>query len=163
MFDVGFWELLFIFTLALLILGPDKLPGVVSTVGRWTGRARALARGLRLQIEREMAEDQTVQRPPANPSAKPHPAAERQQAAAAKRAEYDKTVAEKQASQTTGDAGAAFEPPESDSAPEPASASGDPGTDTAKTAPAAAASTPERPTPVTDDSGPAKAERRDER
>ena len=60
MFDVGFWELLFIFTLALLVLGPDKLPGVVSTVGRWTGRAKTLARGLRLQIEREMAEDQTV-------------------------------------------------------------------------------------------------------
>ena len=68
MFDVGFWELLFIFTLALLILGPDKLPGVVSTVGRWTGRARALARGLRLQIEREMAEDPTVQRPAAKPA-----------------------------------------------------------------------------------------------
>jgi sec-independent protein translocase protein TatB len=63
-FDVGFWELLFIFTLALLVLGPDKLPGVVSTVGRWTGRAKSLARSLRLQIEREMAEDQTVRPSP---------------------------------------------------------------------------------------------------
>ena len=54
MFDVGFWELLFIMTLALLVLGPAKLPGVVSTAGRWLGRARVLARGLRTQIEREL-------------------------------------------------------------------------------------------------------------
>jgi sec-independent protein translocase protein TatB len=53
-FDVGFWELLFVLTLALLILGPDKLPGAVSTVGRWLGRARVLARGLKMQIEREL-------------------------------------------------------------------------------------------------------------
>ncbi len=64
MFDVGFWELLFIFTLALIVLGPDKLPALVSTLGRWTGRARALARGLRVQIEREMAADQTAWKPP---------------------------------------------------------------------------------------------------
>ena len=54
MFDVGFWELLFVLTLALLVLGPDKLPGAVSSVGRWLGRARVLARGLKMQIEREL-------------------------------------------------------------------------------------------------------------
>jgi sec-independent protein translocase protein TatB len=53
-FDVGFWELLFVLTLALLVLGPDKLPGAVSSVGRWLGRARVLARGLKMQIEREL-------------------------------------------------------------------------------------------------------------
>ena len=41
-------------TLALLVLGPDKLPGAVSSVGRWLGRARVLARGLKMQIEREL-------------------------------------------------------------------------------------------------------------
>lgn len=61
MFDVGFWELTFLMTLALLVLGPEKLPGLVTGVGRWLGRARAMARSLRLQIEREMAE------PPAPP------------------------------------------------------------------------------------------------
>ena len=163
MFDVGFWELLFIFTLALLILGPDKLPGVVSTVGRWTGRARALARGLRLQIEREMAEDQTVQRPPANPSSKPHPAAERQQEAAAKQAQYEKTVADRQAAAASSSAGAAFEPPEADGAPDPAAASPDPGTGTATTESAGDPPTPEQPSPVTDENGPSATERRDER
>ena len=56
MFDVGFWELTFIMTLALLVLGPDKLPGVVRSLGRWMGRARSVARNLRVQIEREVAE-----------------------------------------------------------------------------------------------------------
>jgi Tat protein translocase TatB subunit len=75
-FDVGFWELLFIFTLALIVLGPDKLPALVSTLGRWTGRARALARGLRVQIEREMAADQTAWKPPPKSGeATPPPAA----------------------------------------------------------------------------------------
>jgi sec-independent protein translocase protein TatB len=55
-FDVGFWELTFIMTLALLVLGPDKLPGVVRSLGRWMGRARSVARNLRVQIEREVAE-----------------------------------------------------------------------------------------------------------
>lgn len=56
MFDVGFWELTFIMTLALLVLGPDKLPGLVRSLGRWMGRARSVARNLRVQIEREVAE-----------------------------------------------------------------------------------------------------------
>lgn len=54
MFDVGFWELTFLATLALLVLGPDKLPGVVNSVGRMLGRARGLARSLKMQMEREM-------------------------------------------------------------------------------------------------------------
>jgi sec-independent protein translocase protein TatB len=59
-FDVGFWELTLIATLALLVLGPDKLPGVVNGVGRMLGRARSLARGLKMQIEREMNQTATM-------------------------------------------------------------------------------------------------------
>ena len=44
MFEVGFSELLLIMGLALLVLGPEKLPKVVSEIGRWMGRARAMAR-----------------------------------------------------------------------------------------------------------------------
>ena len=40
MFEVGFTELLLIFALALIVLGPEKLPRVASQVGRWIGRAR---------------------------------------------------------------------------------------------------------------------------
>ena len=53
MFDIGFSEVLLIFGLALVVLGPDKLPGVARTVGRWAGRARAMARQFREQLEAE--------------------------------------------------------------------------------------------------------------
>jgi sec-independent protein translocase protein TatB len=52
-FEVGFTELLLIFALALVVLGPERLPRVASQVGRWIGRARALARQFREQLEDE--------------------------------------------------------------------------------------------------------------
>lgn len=54
MFDVGFWELLLIGTLGLVVLGPERLPKVARRLGRWTGQARAMARSLRTQLESEM-------------------------------------------------------------------------------------------------------------
>src|ERR1044071_5400524 len=53
MFEVGFTELLLIFALALLVLGPEKLPKLAQQVGRWVGRARAMARQFRDQLEEE--------------------------------------------------------------------------------------------------------------
>ena len=79
MFDVGFWELTFIMTLALLVLGPDKLPGLVRSLGRWMGRARSVARNLRVQIEREVAEmpgGQSSKPAKPGPAPSPPPAAE---------------------------------------------------------------------------------------
>ncbi len=57
MFDVGFWELIFIFGLGLLILGPEKLPRVAAKLGHWAGRGRAMVRSLRIQMEQELALD----------------------------------------------------------------------------------------------------------
>ncbi|MFM7797434.1 MAG: twin-arginine translocase TatA/TatE family subunit [Planctomycetota bacterium] len=37
MFEVGFSELLLIMVIALIVLGPEKLPGLVSRVGQWMG------------------------------------------------------------------------------------------------------------------------------
>ena len=54
MFEGRFSELLIIFVLALIVLGPEKLPRVVSQVGRWIGRARAMARQFREQLEEEV-------------------------------------------------------------------------------------------------------------
>jgi Tat protein translocase TatB subunit len=53
MFEVGFTELLLIFGLALVVLGPEKLPKLAQQVGRWVGRARAMARQFRDQLEEE--------------------------------------------------------------------------------------------------------------
>jgi sec-independent protein translocase protein TatB len=54
MFDIGFSEVLIIFVLALVVLGPEKLPKVAAQVGRWIGRARGMARQFREQLEEEV-------------------------------------------------------------------------------------------------------------
>lgn len=54
MFDVGFWELALIGVVALLIVGPERLPGVARTVGLWLGKARRILREAKADLEREM-------------------------------------------------------------------------------------------------------------
>lgn len=63
MFEVGFSELLLIMALALIVLGPEKLPKVASQVGRWMGRARAMARQFRETLEEEVQLEPTIRRP----------------------------------------------------------------------------------------------------
>lgn len=53
MFDVGGGEILLVLVLALVVLGPERLPEVARTVGRWTGRAKAMFNNLRYELERE--------------------------------------------------------------------------------------------------------------
>jgi sec-independent protein translocase protein TatB len=53
MFDIGFSKIIVIFGLALVVLGPEKLPRVAATVGRWVGRARVMAKQFRDQLEQE--------------------------------------------------------------------------------------------------------------
>ncbi|MBW4050453.1 MAG: twin-arginine translocase subunit TatB [Proteobacteria bacterium] len=69
MFDIGFSEILVIFILALVVLGPEKLPRVVREVGRWVGRARAMARQFQEQLEDEVDVDRgrTIRPQPVRP------------------------------------------------------------------------------------------------
>jgi sec-independent protein translocase protein TatB len=55
MFDAGLFEMLVIFTLGLLVLGPERLPRVARFVGRWVGQARRAVTNLNNEIERELA------------------------------------------------------------------------------------------------------------
>lgn len=65
MLDIGFSEIVLIFGLALVVLGPEKLPKVASQVGRWIGRARGMARQFREQLEEEVnLEEVRKSRPP---------------------------------------------------------------------------------------------------
>jgi len=64
MFEVGFSEIVLILGLALLVLGPEKLPGLAQKVGRWTGRARAMARQLRTQLEQEVTLEEMAKSKP---------------------------------------------------------------------------------------------------
>lgn len=54
MFDVGFWELLLIFGLGLVVLGPERLPRVAAQLGNWAGQARRMANMLMTQLRHEI-------------------------------------------------------------------------------------------------------------
>lgn len=54
MFDVGFSELVVIGLVALLVLGPKRLPEVARTAGRWMGQFRRFADGMRRDFESEI-------------------------------------------------------------------------------------------------------------
>lgn len=58
MFDIGFWELTTIAVIALLVIGPDKLPGVARTAGKWVGRARRFVTDVKTDIDRELKQEE---------------------------------------------------------------------------------------------------------
>jgi sec-independent protein translocase protein TatB len=60
MLDVGFSEILLTSAIALIVLGPEKLPKVARQVGNWMGRARAMARQLTEQLEREVSAEELM-------------------------------------------------------------------------------------------------------
>ncbi len=55
MFDVGFTELLVIAVVALLVLGPERLPRAARFAGLWVRRARAQWHSVRAELERDLA------------------------------------------------------------------------------------------------------------
>jgi sec-independent protein translocase protein TatB len=60
MLDVGFSEILLTSAIALIVLGPERLPKVARQVGNWLGRARVMARQLSEQLEREVSADELM-------------------------------------------------------------------------------------------------------
>ena len=54
MFDVGFWELSLIALVALLVIGPERLPKVARVAGLWIGRGRRMIGSVKADIEREI-------------------------------------------------------------------------------------------------------------
>ena len=58
MFDIGFFELILIGVVALLVIGPERLPGLVRTAGLWVGRARRFVGTVREDIEQELKADE---------------------------------------------------------------------------------------------------------
>jgi Tat protein translocase TatB subunit len=80
MLDFGFSEILLTSAIALVVLGPERLPKVARQVGNWMGRARVMARQLSEQLEREvnaeeLLKEQSTPNPPAANRIAPPPAA----------------------------------------------------------------------------------------
>lgn len=58
MFDVGFWELIVIMIVALLVVGPERLPRLARTIGLWVGKAQGFVRTVKADIDRELATEE---------------------------------------------------------------------------------------------------------
>jgi sec-independent protein translocase protein TatB len=58
MFDIGFTELLLVGIVALVVLGPDRLPGAVRTAGLWIGRIKRSFSAIKAEVEREIGADE---------------------------------------------------------------------------------------------------------
>ncbi|KFN46356.1 Sec-independent protein translocase protein TatB [Arenimonas metalli] len=68
MFDIGFSELLIIAVVALVVLGPERLPKAARYTGLWVRKARAQWYSVKAEFEREMAADE-LKRSVGNPAA----------------------------------------------------------------------------------------------
>lgn len=54
MFDVGFFELLLIGVVALLVVGPERLPRLARTAGLWLGKGKRMISSVKADIEQEL-------------------------------------------------------------------------------------------------------------
>jgi len=58
MFDIGFSELLLVGLVALVVLGPERLPEAVRTAGLWIGRIKRSFNSIKAEVEREIGADE---------------------------------------------------------------------------------------------------------
>ncbi|MCG5525024.1 Sec-independent protein translocase protein TatB [Ectothiorhodospira haloalkaliphila] len=58
MFDFGFWELIIIALVALLVVGPERLPKLAREIGRWVGKIKRFVSSVRSDIEQELRTDE---------------------------------------------------------------------------------------------------------
>ena len=61
MFDIGFPELVVISVVALLVIGPEKLPETIRTISLWIGRIQRSFASIRREIESEIGADEIRQ------------------------------------------------------------------------------------------------------
>jgi len=58
MFDIGFFELCVIGIVALLVLGPERLPRAARTAGMWVGRAKRMIAQVKRDIDEELRQEE---------------------------------------------------------------------------------------------------------
>lgn len=58
MFDLGFWELMLIAVIALLVVGPERLPGLARSAGLWMGKLRRFIQSVKQDINQELAAEE---------------------------------------------------------------------------------------------------------
>lgn len=58
MFDIGFAELVIVAIVALLVIGPERLPRVARTAGLWVGKMRSFVSSVKADIDQELKADE---------------------------------------------------------------------------------------------------------
>lgn len=61
MFDIGFWELTLVAIVALVVIGPERLPGVARIAGLWIGRGRRFLASVKADIDKEIKAEELKQ------------------------------------------------------------------------------------------------------
>jgi sec-independent protein translocase protein TatB len=57
MFDIGFFEIVVIGIVALVVIGPEQLPSTIRTIGLWWGRIKRTVQTTRSEIEQQIGAD----------------------------------------------------------------------------------------------------------
>ena len=58
MFEIGFTELVLVAIVALIVVGPERLPGAIKTASLWIGRAKSSFNQVKTEIEKEINADE---------------------------------------------------------------------------------------------------------
>lgn len=61
MFDIGFWELMLIGLVALVVVGPERLPKLAYTAGKWLGKGRRMLQTVKSEIDKEIRAEELKQ------------------------------------------------------------------------------------------------------
>jgi sec-independent protein translocase protein TatB len=61
MFDIGFWELMIIGLVALVVVGPERLPKLAFTAGKWLGKGRSVLNAVKSEIDKEIKAEELKQ------------------------------------------------------------------------------------------------------
>ncbi len=61
MFDIGFWELMILGLVALLVIGPERLPKFAYTAGKWIRKGRGMVSAVKAEIDKEIKAEELKQ------------------------------------------------------------------------------------------------------
>jgi sec-independent protein translocase protein TatB len=61
MFDIGFWEIMFLGLVALLVVGPERLPKLAYTAGKWIRKGRGMVSAVKTEIDKEIKAEELKQ------------------------------------------------------------------------------------------------------
>jgi sec-independent protein translocase protein TatB len=61
MFDIGFWEIMILGLVALLVVGPERLPKLAYTAGKWIRKGRGMISAVKTEIDKEIKAEELKQ------------------------------------------------------------------------------------------------------